>query len=514
MSTDAIAAAREVLPGWVVWSPLGSVVAGAVVCAALSAAAVAHASRPLRRLTPDAHWTERARLVRPVRRAIVFAWALALVAAAPLTVGGPLARPGQLSRWALEPLGALVAALAVAFAFENRHVRRLPWTTRWRSAAGYALLVAPAYGVSGAFAVWTLQADVSPRWALAGGAAAVLLAVAAAPWLGRVVGLVRAAPPRARGALSLAVERVGGARPPLLVLPIAGANAMAFQLTRTMGVTQGALDHLDDEELAAVLAHELGHLRERPALVLLRAAMTALLPTCVIVLPWAARQAWEEEGYEAALGLGVLAVLLVYRRLRRTLEQRADAIAVTASPMYAAALEKIYRANLEPVVVRHPGAHPSLVDRMTAAGAPPAWPPPQPPPSPLPTLIVVALLAGAVLEASSGLRAWFGHGHADRGPELALSVAVNGQAYDAGRLATWHLQRRETDAALALFRAAEVMDGSDAAWPAYVSTALSYQGRCGEALEAVTRAAARDPASPHVRAAREIAAACAQAPPR
>ncbi len=183
---------------------------------------------------------------------------------------------------------------------------------------------------SGAFAIWATHAHLSLASSLAAGGIVVALALGAAPWLGRVVGLVRRAPPRAQTALSRAQQHVGGPTARLLVLPMPSANAFAFHLTRTIGITQGALDQLDDDELGAILAHELGHLREPPTVVLLRTAVAAFVPVSLVIFPWVLglRSDW---GW-LALWLFVIAVLLLYRRLQRALERRADTVGLAVSP--------------------------------------------------------------------------------------------------------------------------------------------------------------------------------------
>ncbi len=507
MSSDAIVAARTFLPTWVVWAPLGTLVLQALLCAVMAATAVAVLSRPLRRLPTDAHWTERARLVWPVRRAITLSCLLSLVAAGPLEAGGALSRPGPVGRWTIGPILSIVTALVIAYVFENRLVRRLPWRTRWRGAAGYAVLVYPAYWVSGAFALWATHSRLSVGWSLAAGLIVVALAVGAAPWLGRLVRLVRRAPPRAEEVLSRTLQRLGGAGARLLVFPIPSANAFAFQLTRTVGVTQGALDVLDDEELGAILAHELGHLREPPAVILLRTVVSALVPVSLVVLPWVL--ALTSEWGWVALWAFALTVVILYRRLQRALERRADSIGQGASPAYAAALEKLYRTNLAPAVLRRPGAHPDLVDRMISAGVTPAWSRPQPPPSFIATLVLLLALAAVFFASSWRVRSLTQRDDGDSWRDLALGVAVDGRPEYVGRLGYWYLQRREYDAALALFRAAEAMNEADATWPALVATVLAYQGRCEEAGEASLRASSRESSSPYTEAAVGFVAACA-----
>jgi Zn-dependent protease with chaperone function len=506
MSSEVISATRAWLPGWVVWAPMGSAIVEALFAAALATSAVALLSRPLSRLTADAHWTERARLVFPVRRAIAVSWVLAMIAAGPLQLGGAVSLPSPFGRFALGPLLSLAAVLAVAYAFEDRFVRRLPLATRWRGAVGYAVLVYPAYAVSGAFAAWATHARLAVAGAVVAGLLVVALASGTAPWLGRAVGLVRRAPLRVEEVLTQVLQRVGGPRPRLLLFPIPGANAFAFQLTGSIGVTQGALDALDDEELGAILAHELGHLREPPAIVLLRTLVAALIPVAVVVLPWVLALT-DEEGWLAVWAFAV-AVLLVYRRLQRALERRADAFGDSASPAYAGALEKIYRLNLSPAVLRRAGTHPDLVDRLASAGAAPTWPRPQPPPALTPTLLLLAALAAGLFAAAWQARtlAWRHAGDSWRG--LALQVAIEGRASEVARLGYWHLERRQFDAALALFRGAEELDLADATWPAMVATALAYQGRCEEAGEAARRASSRGPASPYTEAAQGFATAC------
>lgn len=127
------------------------------------------------------------------------------------------------------------------------------------------------------------------------------------------------------------------------------------------------------------------------------------------------------------------------------------------------ALEKVYRTNLTPVVLRHTATHPALFDRMLADGATPAWPRPRPPPSLLPALVVLIAVAGAAFAGAWHVRSLVQRtAGGDGWRDLALFVAMEGRASDASRLGYWHLQQHDENAALALFRAAEAMDDNDA----------------------------------------------------
>jgi len=196
--------------------------------------------------------------------------------------------------------------------------------------------------------------------------------------LGRRLGLVSDAPDwlkelaQERGAVAL-VEVRG-----VDVIEWEYANAVAFSLAGRLGVTRGALEVLDRSQLSAVLDHEVGHLGEPPSVKLKRRARL------VTVLPFVALgplvDSFGLAGLFAALG-GVLVISAATKRLGRRMEERADEQAHEHGEdpaVYAHALEAIYRANHAPAVLGT-GVHPSLDDRMKAAGVTPEWPRPLPP---------------------------------------------------------------------------------------------------------------------------------------
>ncbi len=75
--------------------------------------------------------------------------------------------------------------------------------------------------------------------------------------------------PRVYNVVERLTQRVGLPMPKIYVIPTASPNAFATGRNpshASVAVTQGILDLLDDEELEGVLAHELGHVRNRDIL--------------------------------------------------------------------------------------------------------------------------------------------------------------------------------------------------------------------------------------------------------
>jgi len=197
-----------------------------------------------------------------------------------------------------------------------------------------------------------------------------------ADWLG----LLRPAD----AALTAIVERVAtqvGHRPKSVwVAESAMANAWVLFVGREMFWTSRALEVLDEDEIAAVTAHELGHLTESKAV-----TRTRILRLALVFPPCAARPLAGELGpwTVALLIVGFLIMDRMVGRIARRMESRADELAHTHegdSGTYARALAKIYEANMVPPVLRGKGGvHGHLYDRMTAAGATPPYPRPKPP---------------------------------------------------------------------------------------------------------------------------------------
>jgi Zn-dependent protease with chaperone function len=166
------------------------------------------------------------------------------------------------------------------------------------------------------------------------------------------------------------------------------ANAFAFFSTKSIGVSDAAISVLNDDELTMVCAHELAHLSEPRRVVLARLSIGFVLGSVVAIYE-SVIPAIKVNGPEVAVLLyaGGTVFLIVsmglFVRMARQMEARADAIArgfETTPGTYARALEKIYAANLVPVVLGTKRVtHPDLYDRMIVAGVYPDYPRPQAP---------------------------------------------------------------------------------------------------------------------------------------
>jgi hypothetical protein len=147
-----------------------------------------------------------------------------------------------------------------------------------------------------------------------------------------------------------------------------------------VGVTERALETLDDAELGVVLAHEVAHVAEPRAVAWARAIAPLALTPLVLLRPLLAGGRFLAP---FALLFGIVAVLFAARALARRMELRADRAGKHAEVepgAYARALARLYEANAVPAVM--PGrarAHPHLYDRLVHAGVTPDWPRPAPP---------------------------------------------------------------------------------------------------------------------------------------
>jgi heat shock protein HtpX len=164
--------------------------------------------------------------------------------------------------------------------------------------------------------------------------------------------------PRAYDIVERLTQRVGLPMPKIFVIPSDSPNAFATGRNpshASVAVTEGILNLLTDEELEGVLAHELGHVRNRDILI---SSVAATLAGAITVL---ARMAWwagmfggyggdREERRGGGLGalfmmiLAPIAATLIQLAISRSREYQADATGahLTGNPYaLASALKKL-----------------------------------------------------------------------------------------------------------------------------------------------------------------------------
>jgi heat shock protein HtpX len=166
--------------------------------------------------------------------------------------------------------------------------------------------------------------------------------------------------PRVYRVVENLTQRVGLPMPRIYVMPTDSPNAFATGRNpehAAVAVTQGVLDLLDDEELEGVLAHELGHVRNRDILISSIAATLAAAITMLARMVYYAemfggfggRGNDRERGGGAFSALAMLilapiAAMLIQLAISRSREYEADATGAhfTGNPFaLARALKKL-----------------------------------------------------------------------------------------------------------------------------------------------------------------------------
>jgi Zn-dependent protease with chaperone function len=307
--------------------------------------------------------------------------------------------------------------------------------------------------------------------------------------LARLLGLARPAGARLRAIVEQAASRTGVRPLGVYELRWRITNAFAFPLGGRLAFTDTLLAKLTDEEVGAIAAHEMGHLGEPR-----RVALLGTIPGILFLALGTARPFIHSFGPGAfmALGLGAAAVAILFRRVVRRLEVRADAVAhvYEGDPgAYARALEKTYAADLTPVVLASKGTtHPNLYDRLLAAGVTPPYARPLPP-SRFRALVAVVVSVALALGSYLGLE--WARFRAAEGREHGLlwAIALDGGSADSlARLAWQHYERGDRASAALLYRAAGAAAPTSAAYPANEAVVLANLGRCAEAERALAEA--------------------------
>ncbi|HXA85065.1 MAG TPA: zinc metalloprotease HtpX [Candidatus Dormibacteraeota bacterium] len=184
--------------------------------------------------------------------------------------------------------------------------------------------------------------------------------------------------PRIYSVVERLTQKANLPMPKLYVIPTDSPNAFATGRNpnhASVAVTQGILKLLDDEELEGVLAHELGHVRNRD---ILTSSIAATLAGAITLL---ARMGWwfgmsgdrndrDRGGGILMLILAPLAAMLIQLWVSRTREYEADATGagITHNPYaLARALQKLDAYSKRVPLVASPStAHLFIIQPLTS----------------------------------------------------------------------------------------------------------------------------------------------------
>ena len=325
------------------------------------------------------HWTERARRLYPIRLAA--AHQLWLIPAC-LVLAQRLWLPDSRALWPVLAFLTWGGALLGTYPFECLlfpwlhfrewlHLTLAYWLLRlgfWVLFIGGIVYMPKHFG-------WAVVLIAGSLLALV-----LLLQFGLGLWLSRQLRLLLPPTERLQRIVDTVAGRMQVAYHRLWLLRYPAANAAAFPTTGDLVFSERLLRLLADEEIAAIAAHELGHLTESRLTTLGRlAGLLALFPW-LLINPVLHR--FESLGLLALAVVSLIPVAAV-RRLARRMEVRADHLGhehQAESGVYARALEKLYEANQLPAVMQDRRLpHPHLYDRLVAAGPPPLYPRPKPP---------------------------------------------------------------------------------------------------------------------------------------
>jgi len=486
---DALAAARDLLPAWVgatLWlAPLGLGAGGyGLTRLVLSRALPALPAEP---------WTERARLLYPVRalaqqsRLLHLAAAIALAVATRSAWATPWTAPRLLLTLAAAWAGPQLASLQL----EGR-LRGLALPVLLRSWLTLAVVLFGAVYVIVGFSALRSATEGPLRWVVSavGFVSAVFVGTGGSSLVGALRGVVRPARPRVREAVERAAARLKVRYRAVLELDWAQANALAFPLFRRVAFSTAAAELLDDAELEAVAAHELGHLDEPLALRAFRPAVVVLMAFVVFVEPYLVTASLTSTAATLAV---TLLLILVVRRVARRGEQHADSYAKDDGA-YARALEKISRHNLLPLVLRRPGAHGHMWDRLVAAGRTFEVPRPAPPDRP-PRLASLVLLAAVVAPLTAGAMVQLDEGGTADDARRRLAVG-DASAWTVEVLARDAATAGRYDEAATFYRAARQLSPDEPFFAVALAITQGNAGRCSEARATLNRADALVDAHP------------------
>ncbi len=357
---------------------IGTFVAGPLIALAMNCLALR-----LWNKTQDAHWTERARKLYPIRRsASLNIWLLYWLGFAAACVFFP----DDSSQWVFYLVMAAmwVGAFLATYPITRAVFPQFSFFSWLRHSVSWGIL---KFGTIGLVIFAGVLMPSEFGWQMVVLACAVLgiqlgLLYGLWLWIGSKLGLFKRAQDSERVAeiarqtserMHVPYRSIWKMRSPM-------GYAAAMPWTRDLIFSEGLLTAHPDEEVAAICAHELAHLTETRGTLRARGFVSLSLfpliflrPVVNLFGPLSAVLLW--------LPIPLAAIFI--RRLGRKMEVRADSVASEnqeTEGVYARALERLYRNNQMPAVM--PGKrqlHPHLYDRLLAAGVLPDYPRPKAP---------------------------------------------------------------------------------------------------------------------------------------
>ncbi len=322
----------------------------------------------------DKHWTEQARLLFPVRKAANAAiWSVPCIVVLLAIV--LRARSGV---WIFAGIGAAIGVAAGNFPLDHEIFPAIPRKRLWRWTAINCVNRLFLWMAFIGAVVWMPHRF---GWRALGIGAGIVIfwlywTTEGAIWLWRKLGLLVSAPERLMSVVTETSFRMQIPFREVLLLEGSLAQAYAMPVTGRLIFTEQIVALLPDDELSAICAHELGHLAESWP------ARYSRYIRSVPLLPWIYFKPLYgllgPGGVLMATGLVSIITSRIFKSISTKLEARADGIAKASESdagTYARALTRVYENNLIPAV-HGKATHPSLYDRVLAAGITPDYPRP------------------------------------------------------------------------------------------------------------------------------------------
>lgn len=290
--------------------------------------------------------------------------------------------PGVSHWWIANLIAAFLGAVLGCYPMDREVFSQLDIRGWWHQAvAGWGI----RFGIWGLLLLGCILMPDNFGWGMLAVAAGYLLLHLAIQWglflkYLRLVKFLTPADGRLREIVNSTAERMNVSIHGVWQLEGVLANAMALPTTRELVFTRRLLEICSDEEVSAICAHELAHLKEgRPVLAGRLVGSLSIFPLIFInpsvhmLGPWGLLLPYA----------GLFLIAKYARWLAQRMEKRADQLALNEQAeegTYARALEKLYRENQIPAVnVNNKQTHPHLYDRMVEAGITPDYPRPQKP---------------------------------------------------------------------------------------------------------------------------------------